>query len=82
MKCSDKPIVSYEQFLTHYAQFTDGTVTNWWMASNLKGEPAPKAGGRESFVVTGVPEGAKYFAVRSYDDASNRSAMSNVAEVK
>ncbi len=82
-KCSDKPIVSYEQFLKHYADFTDGTVTNWWMAKNLKGEPAPnKAGTRESFVVTDLPANAKYFAVRSFDDSSNRSAISNVAEVK
>ena len=82
VKCSDKPIVSYEDFLDHWANFTDHTVTNWWMATNLAGEPKPRvAGGRESFVVTGVPEGAKHFAVRSFDDSSNRSGMSNVAEV-
>jgi len=47
---------------------------------NLKEEPPPKkAGAKENFVVTGVPEGAKYFAVRSFDDSNNRSAISNVA---
>jgi hypothetical protein len=83
VKCSDRPLVSYERFRKHWADFTDGTVTNWWMGANLEGEPAPKkAGARERFVLTGVPEGAAYFAVRSYDDSSNRSAMSNVAEAK
>jgi len=83
VKCSDKPIVSYQDFLKHWKKNTDGTVTNWWMAANLKGEPAPKRpGAGESFVVTGVPPGAKFFAVRSFDDSSNRSAMSNVAETK
>ena len=44
-------------------------------------EPAPKAAGaKESFTVTGVPQGAKYFAVRAFDGTKTRSAMSNVAE--
>ncbi len=80
VKCSDKPIVDYEMFLTKYAANEDASVANWWMATNLKEEPPPKkAGAKESFVVAGVPEGAKYFAVRSFDDSNNRSAMSNVA---
>jgi hypothetical protein len=50
------------------------------MATNLAGEPAPKGpGAKESFEVTGVPEGAKHFAVRVFDDSNNRSAISNVA---
>jgi hypothetical protein len=80
VKCSDKPIVDYDTFLKKFAAFEDGKCTNWWMAANLSGEPAPKAaGGRESFTVTGVPKGAKYFAVRAFDDSSNRGAMGNVA---
>jgi exo-rhamnogalacturonan lyase-like protein len=83
VKCSDKPIVDYGVFLEKYAANEDATVTNWWMAANLKGELAPKrAGAKEAFAVTGVPKGAKYFAVRSFDDSSNRSALSNVAEAK
>ena len=35
-------------------------------------------GAKESFTVSGVPEGAKFFAVRAFDDSSNRSAISNV----
>jgi len=30
--------------------------------------------------VTGVPAGARYFALVSYDDSSNRSGVSNLAE--
>ena len=53
------------------------------MAANVKGEPTPGAAGQKvSFEVTGVPAGAKFFAVVSFDDSSNRSAMSNVAEAK
>jgi hypothetical protein len=83
VKCSDKPMVSYPDFLKAWRQNEDGQVCNWWMAANLDGEPAPAGPGKaESFVVTGVPEGAVYFAVRSYDDSSNRSGLSNVAQAK
>jgi hypothetical protein len=80
VKCSGKPIVDYEAFLKAYAANTDGKVTNWWMAANLAGEPRPGAPGEKvSFEVSGVPAGAKYFAVRSFDESSNRSALGNVA---
>jgi hypothetical protein len=83
VKCSDKPIVDYDEFLDAYNKFQDDKCCNWWMAANVQGEPAPKAAGqKESFEVTGLPAGAKYFAVRSFDDSNNRSAMSNQAESK
>jgi hypothetical protein len=83
VKCSDKPITDYVAFIKVFNNFEEDKYCNWWMATNLAGEPAPKAAGsRESFTVTGVPEGAKYFAVRSYDEASNRSALGRVAVVK
>jgi hypothetical protein len=83
VKCSEKPIVDYEGFLKAWSANTDAKVTNWWMAKNLAGEPAPKApGAKESFTVSGVPKGAKYFAVRTYDDSGNRSALGKVAEAK
>ena len=83
VKCSDRPIVDYERFLRAYADFEDEKVRNWWMATNLRGEPAPRpAGGAESFTVAGVPAGATHFAVRSFDEAGNRSGMSNVFRVK
>ena len=81
VKCSAKPLVDYATFLRKFAANEDAAVTNYWMAANLSGEPAPQAAGaKESFVVTGVPAGARYFAICSFDDSSNRSALSNVAE--
>lgn len=83
VKCSDKPLVDYETFLEKYAANQDGTVTNWWMATNLKAEPSPgPAGRRERFMVTGVPQGARYFAVRSFDDSCNRSPLGSVVEAR
>jgi hypothetical protein len=77
VKCSDLPIVSYADW--DYARDL-GEKRNWWRAANLAGEGRPGApGAKESFTVTGVPSGAKYFAVRSYDDSWNRSAISNLA---
>jgi hypothetical protein len=82
VKCSDKPIVDYETFLKKFAANEDKDVTNWWMATNLAGEPAPQAAGKkESFTVTGVPANAKHFAVSSFDDSDNRGPLSNVAQV-
>ncbi len=81
VKCSDRPIADYESFLKAYNAFEDGGRCNWFLATNVAGEGAPQApGARESFKVTGVPAGAKFFAVRAFDDSSNRSAISNVAE--
>jgi hypothetical protein len=83
VKCSDKPIVGYEEFLKAWAAGKGEAVTNWWMAANLSGEPNPKAAGsKESFTVSGVPAGAKYFALRAFDSSSNRSTMSNVAKAR
>lgn len=83
LKCSDKPIVDYASFLKAFNDFKDDTVTNWWMARNLTGEPTPKApGAKESFFVTGIPSGTKHFAVRSFDDSMNRSEMSTLGSVE
>jgi hypothetical protein len=83
VKCSERPLVEYEKFLELYNNFKDDTACNWFMASNVNGEQAPQDKGRkEEFTVTDVPAGAKFFAVRSFDDSSNRSPISNVAEVK
>jgi hypothetical protein len=80
IKCSDRKIVGYKAFLEIYNNFQEKTHCNWFLAKNVAGEPKPKAAGaKESFTVTGVPAGAKFFAVRAFDDSSNRSAMSNIA---
>jgi len=80
VKASELPVASYEQW--DFAR-DDGKKQNWWRAVNCKGEPAPgKPGAKERFVVTGVPKGkAVHFAIRSFDDSSNLSAISNVATV-
>jgi len=79
VKCSSLPILPYEE----WSRVRDlGKKRNWWKAVNLKSEPKPgKPGTKEIFTVTGVPAGAKYFAVRSFDGSWNRSKISNVAEV-
>ncbi|MFO7900585.1 MAG: hypothetical protein R6V58_16180, partial [Planctomycetota bacterium] len=83
VKCSDKPLVSFQDFLKAWKENKDSKVTNWWMGVNLDGEPTPvKPGEKVSFTVTGLPEyepKPKYFAVRTFDDSSNRSLVSNVA---
>ncbi len=80
VKCSELPILPYEEW--NYVR-DSGKKRNWWRAVNLKGEPQPKApGAKESFTVAGVPAKAKYFAVRSFDDSSNRSTISNLAEAR
>ena len=81
VKAADLSIVPYEQF--DYAR-DFGVKRNWWRAANLTGEPTPAAPGKaERFTVTGLP-GTKtlHFAVRSFDDSSNRSAISNSVTVK
>jgi hypothetical protein len=81
VKCSDKPLADYGKFLELFKENKDATVTNCWMAANLKDEPAPQApGAKENFTVSGVPANARYFVVLSFDDSSNRSPLSNVAE--
>jgi hypothetical protein len=73
------PILPYEKW--DYSRDT-GVKRNWWRATNCKGEPVPKtAGSKEKFIVRTVPNVAGqqlYFAVRSFDDSNNRSAISNV----
>jgi len=81
VKCSDKPLVVYQDFLAAWKANTDSKVTNWWMAANVSGEPTPgQAGAAERFTISGVPADARFFAVVSYDSASNRSPLSNVVE--
>jgi chitodextrinase len=53
----------------------------WAFAMQASGEPPPKAAGTaESFVVTGLAPGTRYyFAVKTADEKPNWSALSNVA---
>ncbi|MCH5377374.1 MAG: hypothetical protein JJ992_25720, partial [Planctomycetes bacterium] len=80
VKAAALPIVPYDEW--DFAR-DDGQRRNWWRASNCQGEPTPSAPGRrERFVTTNLPESPRiYVAVRSFDDSSNRSAISNLAQV-
>ena len=63
-------------------QFDPSDNANWWAANNVDGEPTPGAAGvKESMTVQGVPVGKRFFTVRILDTASNRSAISNIAEI-
>lgn len=55
---------------------------NWAAASQCNGEPSPKAAGQlETFLVSGLsPTTTYYFALKTADEASNWSAISNIAE--
>jgi hypothetical protein len=57
------------------------TDANWTTATQVSGESAPKAAGlAETFTVTGLASSTKYyFAIKTADEASNWSALSNVA---
>lgn len=76
LKADTLPILPYEEW--GFAR-DSGTKRNWWKAVNLKGEPAPsRPGTRERFVVSDLPNDPKlHFAIRSFDDSNNRSAISN-----
>ncbi|MCX7590456.1 MAG: hypothetical protein N2255_02400 [Kiritimatiellae bacterium] len=82
VKCASKPIVDYETFFKKWAANEDVQVENWWMATNLAGEPRPSEPGKpERFTVTGVPAGTKFFAICSFDDSNNRSPLGAVVQV-
>lgn len=57
------------------------TAGNWASATPVSGEPPPQSAGRaESFTVTGLAASTTYyFAIKTEDEAANRSEVSNVA---
>ena len=57
------------------------TGANWDAATQLTGEPSPHvAGSMESFVVSGLSSGVRYyFALKTADAAASWSGLSNVA---
>ena len=55
----------------------------FWWAENVADEPKPlPAGSRVSFEIAGLEPGKLYFAVKSFDEAMNISALSNVVEAE
>jgi len=58
------------------------TKANWWSANQVENEPTPGAAGTsQALTVEGVSSGNRFFAVRSFDAAENRSGLSNKAAV-
>ncbi|MHC4917315.1 MAG: hypothetical protein ACYTGB_17700, partial [Planctomycetota bacterium] len=78
VKWADKPMLEKIGWRKQAA-----THANWWAAENVAGEPPPAAG-RQEMTVEKVSPGKRFFGIRSWDAASNRSAISNMAglEVK
>lgn len=56
------------------------TETNWTLAIQATGEPAPQATGTlQSVIISGLTENAEYFfAIKTSDEAPNESALSNI----
>jgi len=80
VKASRLPVLPYEKW--DYAEHT-GRYRNWWRAANCTGEALPgDPGVAEEFTVSNVPDDAVYFAIRSFDDQSNQSVISNVVKAK
>jgi hypothetical protein len=59
------------------------TAGNWASATQVTGEPTPKAAGQaETFQVRGLnPNTTYYFAIKTSDEVPNVSGLSNVASV-
>lgn len=64
-------------------RYSTSTITsgNWSAATPIAGVPAPAAAGTsQSMTVTGLPSATTYyFAMKSTDESSNASSLSNVA---
>ena len=74
------PVIDYEEYVfprDHNRKWT------WWAGYNVPAEPVPgNAGARESMTLSGISPGTHYFALRSRDDTSNESALSNIARIE
>jgi hypothetical protein len=60
-----------------------GEEISFWAATNVQGEPVPAdAGTVQGMVIDGLDPGARYFALKSYDEQPNQSKLSNVVSVE
>ncbi|MEW6327116.1 MAG: hypothetical protein AB1487_05915 [Thermodesulfobacteriota bacterium] len=58
---------------------TDKRLTNWWAANVVGPDLVAKPGSKQTLSFSSNPSTALYFAVFSFDENDNMSAMSNVA---
>jgi hypothetical protein len=80
VKYAEKPLKDYVD-VNYREEFR--TVAYWNIATNVLGEPQPAAAGAAQKMTVTAPAGKKlFFAVRSFDDSSNRSKLSNVVAVE
>lgn len=78
---------AYAGTATSYdVRYSTSTITesNWALATQATGEPAPKAGGvRQAMTIAGLAqETTYYFALKTSDEVPNTSSLSNVATAK
>ncbi|HET6429112.1 MAG TPA: hypothetical protein VFJ30_11915, partial [Phycisphaerae bacterium] len=60
-----------------------GTHITFWGSTNVSDEPAPAAAGtKQSHTVRGLAPGEYWFAIKSRDECSNQSSISNVVEAE
>ena len=78
IKYAIKPILEFVPFPEKMK-----THITFWGSENVADEPAPKAAGtRQSYTFTGLKPGKYYFAIKSRDECSNQSEISNVVSVE
>ena len=78
LKWSTMPLVE----VIRWPQQKDTQRAFWW-GQNVPNEPQPVPAGRKVRVrLASLPAGRLYFAVKSFDDESNISDLSNVVEVE
>ncbi|MBN1546060.1 MAG: hypothetical protein JW902_05300 [Syntrophaceae bacterium] len=77
VKCSEKPIAEKRDLI-----FQQETHCAWWAATNIPGEPGiDSSGAQNELIIPDLAPGSYYFAVKSYDAASNQSDISNVVTI-
>lgn len=74
VKFADRPIVEKLE-----PQADADRQWPWWSAEHIPSAPPAQPGRKQSIIVEDVPAGQRHFAIRCFDAASNRSAISNIA---
>jgi len=75
----DGSIGRASEYIIRYSEREITNYATWCEANDVTGEPVPKDAGRqETFSVTNLTPGRKYyFVIRAVDDVGNKSILSN-----